>query len=117
MSNGYQTETLRTTLQGDEFEPYKKEIMRKVLGIQMLASIQDNLCLDIQNILNAHGKYKYTLKMNLKQLRRDVLVLVGNDTIFGRMSEDQLDKHMEAYEPLEKMVYDFINKDEEVPTN
>lgn len=108
---------MRTTLSAPEFAPYKEEIMRKVLGIQMLASVQDNLCLDIQNILDAHGKYKYTVKMNLKQLRRDVLVLVGNDTIFGKMSQEQLDKHMEAYEPLEKLVYDYINANEKEGDN
>lgn len=106
------TETLKTALLGPEFEPYKDTIMRKLLGIQMLASVQDNLCRDIEQILTEHGKYRYTIKMNLRQLHRDVLVNVNNDTFFGRMSQEQIDKHIESYEPLEKMVYDFINAEE-----
>lgn len=49
------------------------------------------------------------MKMNLRQLHQCVLVNVKNDSFFGRMSQEQIDKHIESYEPLEKMVYDYIN--------
>ena len=52
--------------------------MRKLLGIQMLASAQENLC---------------------------------NESFFGRMTQEQIDAHIESYEPLEKLVYDYIEKD------
>ena len=106
------TETLHTTLLSPEFEPYKERILRKLLGIQMLASVQDNLCRDIEAILTEHGKFRYTMKINIKQLHRDVMLNVGNDTFFGRMSQEQIDKHIESYEPLEKMVYNFIEGEE-----
>ena len=106
------TETLTTTLQEAEFEPYKERIMRKLLGIQMLASVQDNLCRDIEAILTEHGQYRYTMKMNIRQLHRDVMVNVGNDSFFGRMSQEQLDKHIETYEPLEKMIYEYLDSDD-----
>jgi len=106
------TETLKTTLLGPEFEPYKETIMRKLLGIQMLASVQENLCRDIESILSEHGQWRYTMKMNIKQLHRDVMVNVNNDTFFGRMTPEQIDKHIEAYEPLEKLVYDYINAED-----
>lgn len=83
--------------------------MRKLLGIQMLASVQENLCRDIERILTEHGKYKYTMKMNIRQLHKDVAVNINNDSFFGRMSQEQIDKHIESYEPLEKMVYTFID--------
>lgn len=106
------TETLKTTLLSPEFEPYKERIMRKLLGIQMLASVQDNLCRDIESILTEHGKYRYTMKMNIRQLHRDVLVNINNDTFFGRMTPDQIEAHIKTYEPLEKMVYDYLDSDE-----
>ena len=106
------SETLHTTLLGPEFEPYKETIMRKLLGVQMLASIQDNLCRDIERILSDHGKYKYTMKRNIRQLHRDVHVNICNGSFFGRMSQEQIDKHIESYEPLEKLVYDFIGAEE-----
>lgn len=106
------TETLKTTLLGPEFAPYKERIMRKLLGIQMLASVQENLCRDIESILNDHGKYRYTMKMNIRQLHRDVAVNINNDSFFGRMSQEQIDAHIKTYEPLEKMVYDFLDSDD-----
>lgn len=106
------SETLKTTLLGPEFEPYKETIMRKLLGIQMLASVQENLCRDIERILSQHGKYRYTMKMNIRQLHRDVAVNINNDTFFGRMSQEQIEAHMRTYEPLEKMVYDYIDNDD-----
>lgn len=102
------TETLKTTLLGPEFEPYKDEIMRKLIGIQMLASVQDNLCRDIESILTEHGKYRYQMKMNMRQLHRDVMVNIKNDSFFGRMSPEQIEGHIKNYEPLEKMVYEYI---------
>lgn len=105
------TETLKTTLLGPEFEPYKEQIMRKLLGIQMLASVQENLCRDIEGILSAHGKYRYSMKMNMKQLHRDVAMNIHNDSFFGRMSQEQIDNHITSYEKLEKLIYDFIEGD------
>ena len=106
------TETLKTTLLSPEFEPYKERIMRKLLGIQMLASVQDNLCRDIESILNEHGQYRYSMKMNINQLHRCVRANINNDSFFGRMTQEQIDKHIESYEPLEKLVYDFIESDD-----
>lgn len=106
------TETLKTTLLGPEFEPYKERIMRKLLGIQMLASVQENLCRDIEGILNDNGKFRYKMKMNMKQLHRDVAVNITNDSFFGRMSQEQIEAHMRTYEPLEKMVYDYLDSDQ-----
>lgn len=103
------SETLKTTLTDPAFEPYKERIMRKLLGIQMLASVQDNLCRDIESILNEHGQYRYSMKMNIGQLHRDIRVNINNDTFFGRMTQEQIDKHIESYEPLEKLVYDYID--------
>ena len=104
-----ETETLKTTLLSPGMEQYKDRVMRKLLGIQMLASVQDNLCRDIENILNEHGKYRYTMKMNLRQLHRDVMVNINNDTFFGRMTPEQIEAHIAAYEPLEKMIYQYID--------
>lgn len=105
------TETLRTTLSDPAFDAYKEIIARKLIGIQMLASVQENLCRDIENILTEHGQYRYTMKMNMRQLHRDVMVNIHNEKFFGRMSPEELDKHMESYEVLEKMVYDFIDRE------
>lgn len=85
--------------------------MRKLLGIQMLASVQENLCRDIEQILSDNGKYRYTMKMNMKQLHRDVAVNITNDSFFGRMSQEQIEAHMRTYEPLEKIVYDYLDSD------
>lgn len=109
----HSTETLKTTLLAPEFAPYKERIMRKLLGIQMLASVQDNLCRDIEAILSEHGEYKYTMKMNLRQLHRDVMVNVNNDSFFGRMSPEQIEQHIKSYEPLEEMVYKFIDEEDD----
>ena len=106
------TETLKTTLLGPEFAPYKERIMRKLLGIQMLASVQENLCRDIEQILSDNGKFRYKMKMNMKQLHRDVSVNITNDSFFGRMSQEQIEAHMRTYEPLEKMVYDYLDSDQ-----
>lgn len=106
------TETLKTTLLAPEFAPYKETIMRKLLGIQMLASVQENLCRDIERILSEHGQWRYTVKSNMKQLHRAVDVNICNASFFGRMSQDQLDAHMRTYEPLEKLVYDYLDSDE-----
>lgn len=110
------TETLKTTLLGPEFAPYKERIMRKLLGIQMLASVQENLCRDIESILTEHGKFRYTMKMNMKQLHRDVAMNIHNDSFFGRMTQEQIDKHIKSYEKLEKLIYDYLegNSDAEI---
>jgi len=105
------TETLKTTLLGPEFAPYKERIMRKLLGIQMLASVQENLCRDIEQILSDNGKYRYTMKMNMKQLHRDVAMNIHNDSFFGRMTQEQIDKHITSYEKLEKLIYDYLEGD------
>lgn len=105
------TETLKTTLLAPEFAPYKETIMRKLLGIQMLASVQENLCRDIERILSEHGKWRYTMKMNIRQLHRDIDVNIHNDSFFGRMTQEQLDAHMASYEELEKLIYDYLEKD------
>ena len=97
---------------GAQFEPYKETIMRKLLGIQMLASVQENLCRDIESILNDHGQYRYTMKRNMKQLHRDVMLNMSNGSFFGRMTPEQIDAHMSAYEPLEEMIYKYIDSDE-----
>ncbi|MBQ6958145.1 MAG: hypothetical protein IJP77_06270 [Bacteroidales bacterium] len=106
------TETLKTTLLAPEFAPYKETIMRKLLGIQMLASVQENLCRDIERILSANGKYRYTIKSNMNQLHRAVDVNICNASFFGRMTQEQLDAHMRTYEPLEKIVYDYLDSDQ-----
>ena len=105
------TETLKTTLLGPEFAPYKERIMRKLLGIQMLASVQENLCRDIEQILSDNGNYRYTMKMNMKQLHRDVAMNIHNDSFFGRMTQEQIDKHITSYEKLEKLIYDYLEGD------
>lgn len=107
------TETLTTTLLDPAFEPYKERIMRKLLGIQMLASVQENLCLDIERILNEHGRFRYEIKMNLNQLKKAVRVNINNDSFFGRMSQEQIDRHMDSYEPLEKMIYEYLDSDKD----
>ena len=85
--------------------------MRKLLGIQMLASVQENLCRDIEQILSDNGKYRYTMKMNMKQLHRDVAMNIHNDSFFGRMTQEQIDKHITSYEKLEKLIYDYLEGD------
>ena len=105
------TETSKTTLLGPEFAPYKERIMRKLLGIQMLASVQENLCRDIEQILSDNGNYRYTMKMNMKQLHRDVAMNIHNDSFFGRMTQEQIDKHITSYEKLEKLIYDYLEGD------
>lgn len=106
------TETLKTTLLAPEFAPYKEQVMRKLLGIQMLASVQENLCRDIEQILTEHGQYRYTMKMNMRQLHRDVAANINNDTFFGRMTPEQIEAHIRTYEPLEKMIYEYLDADE-----
>lgn len=104
------TETLTTTLREKEFDDCQDYIRRRIIGIQMLAGVQDNLIRDIQNILTEKGKYKYEVKMNLGQLHRYILMNIKNDSFFGRMPEDELNKYMAIYEPLEQIVYDYIDK-------
>lgn len=84
-------------------------VHRKLIGVQMLACVQTNLMDDIKALLEETGAYKYQLKHNLKQIRDLCARNIRNEAFFGRLSQQAVDRYMNDYEILEKMIYDFID--------
>lgn len=84
-------------------------VHRKLVGVQMLACVQTNLMDDIKRILDGHGKWRYEVKHNMKQIRDLCERNIRTETFFGKLSQQAIDCYMEDYERLEKMIYEFID--------
>lgn len=100
--------TLKSELQNHEPEVVEK-IRKKIIGVQMLACVQNNLMDDIRRLLEEKGRWKYEIKHNMKQIQELCARNIKNDSFFGRMSQDAIDVYFDGYERLEKMIYDFVD--------
>lgn len=86
-------------------------IRRKLVGVQMLACIQNNLMDDIQNILREKKKLKFEVKRNMGMIKKLVMQNMGNKTFLGKLSQEALDVYFEDYEKLEAWIYEFLESD------
>jgi len=98
------------TLIGGLDEKSADRIRRKLVGVQMLACVQNNLMDDIQAILREKKLLKFEVKRNMGEIKRLVMRNMGNSTFLGRLSQEALDVYFEDYEELESWIYDFIDK-------
>lgn len=101
--------TLKSELAEQDADAVER-IRRKLVGVQMLACIQNNLMDDIRRILEEKKRWRYELKHNMKQIQDLCARNIRTDSFFGKLSQEALDVYFEDYEALEKMVYDFIEK-------
>lgn len=103
-------ETVNLKHELEQQPPYIVDrVRRKLVGVQMLACVQTNLMDDIKALLEETGAYRYQLKHNLKQIRDLCSRNIRNESFFGRLSQEAVDRYMDDYERLEKMIYDFID--------
>lgn len=87
-----------------------EKIRRKLVGVQMLACVQNNLMDDIQAILREKKRLKFEVKRNMGMIKKLVMQNMGNKTFLGKMSQEALDVYFEDYEELEAWIYDFLKR-------
>lgn len=87
-------------------------VRKRLVGVQMLACVQNNLMDDIQNRLREKHRYKYDVKRNMGQIKKLCMANMGNKNFLGQLSQEALDVYFEDFERLEKWIYDFLLSDD-----
>lgn len=97
-------QTLKETLDEIGVDDVTKYVHQKLILVQMLTNVQNNLLLDIKNKLEDNSKYKYDVKHCTEDVRKAVKKGLGI-SFFKRLSTKSLDYYMGDYEELESMIY------------